>query len=282
MTEISHQILDWSLLSKQFLPRDKNAHKGDFGHVLIVGGDYGMAGAVRLCAEAALRSGAGLVSVATRPEHIAIVTGACPEIMCHAITRSDDLLPLLKKASVIVCGPGLGQSDWSKKLFETVLQEAKPMVLDADALNLLAQVPTKKSHWILTPHVGEAARLLKSNTTDIQKNRLESTQQLLKNYGGVVVLKGANSIIQQENELPAICNAGNPGMATAGMGDVLSGIIGGLLAQHFSSFAAAKTAVMLHATAGDLSAKESGERGMIATDLLCQVRKLVNPTNNKV
>ena len=280
MSEELDHVLDWQLLSQQLLPREKNAYKGDFGHVLVIGGDYGMGGSVRLAAEAVLRVGAGLVSVATRAEQVAAVTSVRPEIMCHDIFNANDLLPLLKKASVILCGTGLGQSAWSKNLFEAVLQESKPTVLDADALNLLAQNPQKKSHWILTPHPGEAARLLRSNTAEIQHHRQESIQHILENYGGTVVLKGAGTIVQSENSAPAFCHAGNPGMATAGMGDVLSGVIAGLLAQHFLLLDAAKIGVMLHAKAADLAARESGERGMIATDLMPFIRRLANPVNS--
>lgn len=271
----SLEILDWALLSKQFSSRDRHAHKGDFGHVLMIGGDYGMGGAIRLSAQAALRVGAGVVTVATRQEHIALVCASYPEIICHGIHDASDLSPILKKATVIVIGPGLGQSDWSKNLMQAALQASKPMVIDADALNLLSKSPQKKDHWILTPHVGEAARLLHCTPLEIQADRFSASKKLLDSYGGVVVLKGCESIVAIENEYPSVCKAGNPGMATSGMGDVLSGVIAGLLAQHFSLLSAAKTGVLLHAMAGDKAAQK-GERGMIASDLMTPLRQLVN------
>lgn len=271
-----YQILDWELLSQQFKPRDPAAHKGDFGHVLVIGGDFGMPGSVRLAGEAALRVGAGLVSIATHPEHVAVVSSGCPEIMCHAIDTADKVKPLLEKATVIVLGPGLGQGSWSRDLFELVLQAPQPMVIDADALNLLSVMPQKKSNWILTPHPGEAARLLHCETEEIQEERFESANAIVNQYGGVVVLKGAGSIVQAENDKPFICKAGNPGMASGGMGDVLSGVLGGLIAQHFSLLNAAKTGVLLHAMAGDEAAAKMGERGLLASDLIPYLTKLVN------
>lgn len=273
-----YQNLDWSLLSRAFLPRNRDANKGDFGHICIIGGDYGMAGAVRLCAEAALRVGAGLVSVATRPEHVAAIVSARPEIMCHGVKKSADLLPLLKKATVVVLGPGLGQSEWSHELFHAAMTVDCPAVIDADALNILSQSPIKKDHWILTPHPGEAARMLQCTTNDVQSDRLSAAKKCAVDYGGVVVLKGSGTVVTSEYETPFLCSSGNPGMATAGMGDVLSGVLGGLLAQHFSLLSAAKTGVLLHALAGDSAARDGGERGLIASDLMPHLRHLVNPT----
>lgn len=276
MESALYQTLDRTLLSSVFLPRARDAQKGDFGHVLVIGGDYGMGGAVRMAAEAALRVGAGLVSAATHPEQAAIVSSARPEIMCHGIEKAAALSPLLEKCSVVVLGPGLGKSKWSRALFEMVLEYDLPTVLDADALNLLSEAPQMKHHWILTPHPGEAARLLQQDLKTVQMDRIESANALVNRFGGVVVLKGAGTIVQQENTLPVICSLGNPGMATAGMGDVLSGVIGGLLAQHFSLLQAAKIGVLLHALAGDEAAKIHGERGLIATDLMVHLHRLVN------
>lgn len=265
-----------STVYQNFTPRHRTAHKGDFGHVLIVGGDHGMGGAVRLCAEAALRVGAGLVSVATRAAHIALFATR-PEVMCHAVQTADDLTPLIKKATVIVLGSGLGKSDWSHALFQAVLPAKQLKVMDADALNLLAKFPEKQSNWILTPHPGEAGRLLHCTAESVQSNRPSAAKKITEQYGGVVVLKGADTLVQTEHDAPVICEAGNPGMATAGMGDVLSGVLGGLLAQHFSLYEAAKTGVLLHAMAGDVAAREGGERGLLAMDVMPHLRRLVNP-----
>jgi hydroxyethylthiazole kinase-like uncharacterized protein yjeF len=262
-------------LKRLLTPRSRTAHKGDFGHVLVVGGDYGMAGAVRMAGEAALRVGAGLVSVATRPQHIDIVSNMRPELMCHGIRTTNDLKKLLARATVIALGPGLGQSTWSKKLFHYLLKSPQAKVIDADALNLLALHPQKNNNWILTPHVGEAARLLNCTSKEIQTDRLAAAKQLQKKYGGVIVLKGAGTLIITD-KTASICKAGNPGMASGGMGDVLTGVIAGLVAQKINLQHAAELGVYLHATAGDLAAKE-GERGLLASDLMPYLRKLVNP-----
>lgn len=256
-------------------PRPRDWHKGLSGHVLIVGGDYGFAGAVRMAAEAALRVGAGLVSVATRPEHAAEINSHCPEIMAHGVNTLPQLEHLLEQADVVVLGPGLGQSDWAKKLWEQVHSHDTPKVIDADGLNLLAQTTLFHEGWVLTPHPGEAARLLGQTSAEIQQDRFAAGNAINKRYGGVCVLKGAGSLVLAPGVLPAVCDKGNPGMASAGMGDVLSGVIGGLIAQGMPLGIAAKLGVLVHAMAGDLAAKD-GERGMIATDLLPYIRRLVN------
>jgi hydroxyethylthiazole kinase-like uncharacterized protein yjeF len=261
---------------RRLLPsRPRDAHKGLFGHVLVIGGDHGMAGAVRMAGEAALRVGAGLVSVATRSEHIGIVSTARPELMCHGMHHPADLQKLLAHATVIVLGPGLGQSSWSQELFNTALTAEQPKIIDADGLNLLAHRPQKRNDWILTPHVGEAARLLDCTVEEIQKDRVGTAKKLHDKFDGVIVLKGAGSLIATKNSMN-ICNAGNPGMASGGMGDVLSGIIGGLLAQRLELQQAAELGVCLHATAGDYAAKENGERGLLAMDLMRHLQRLVN------
>ena len=258
--------------------RCRGAHKGDFGHVLVIGGDYGMGGAIRLAAEAALRVGAGIVSVATRPEHVNIVSGGRPELMCHQVQQASDLDRLLTRATVIVLGPGLGQSDWARAIFEHVLDAPQPKVLDADALNLLSQMPEQSDNWILTPHPGEACRLLDVPCSDVQDNRYAAVESLQDRYGGVAVLKGVGTLICSPEGETVLCPAGNPGMASGGMGDILSGIIGGLLAQKLSLLQAASVGVLAHARAADEAvAQGGGERGLLATDLLAHIRNLVNP-----
>ncbi len=270
------ELLDYSALKHLLPQRPRDAHKGDHGHVLVIGGDYGMGGAVRMAAEAALRAGAGLVTVATRPEHVSVVNCQRPEIMCQQVANGEDLLPLLERATVVVIGPGLGKSDWAKALLTTVLTTTLPKLLDADALNLLSQMPQKRSDWVLTPHPGEASRLLDCSNSDIQADRFKAAGAIQQQYGGVVVLKGVGTLIKTEHSLE-ICPAGNPGMATAGMGDVLSGVIGGLLAQKLPLAQAAAAGVLVHALAGDRAAVQGGERGLLATDLMQPIRELVNP-----
>ena len=256
-------------------PRSRDWHKGLSGHVLIIGGDAGFSGAPRMAGEAALRVGAGLVSIATRPENAAEMNITCPEIMCHGVHGVNDLLPLMKKADVIVLGPGLGQSEWAKTLWACVCETTLPLVVDADALNILSMQHVIKQNWILTPHPGEAARLLQVTSQHIQQNRLAAVKDISHRYGGVCVLKGAGTLVHAQDSLTALCDKGNPGMATAGMGDVLSGVIGGLLGQHIPLFDAAKMGVCMHAIAGDMAAQD-GERGTIATDLMQYLRKLAN------
>lgn len=259
-------------------PRRTTDHKGRFGHVLIVGGNVGMAGAARLAGEAALRSGAGLVSVAVRPEAVAVVGAGRPELMVRGVGCPADLEPLLARASVIALGPGLGQDDWARQLLQRVLGAGQPKVLDADALNLLAAVPARRDDWVLTPHPGEAARLLGWTTTEIQADRLGALQALIERYGGVTVLKGHGSLIGAAERRPWLIDAGNPGMATAGTGDVLTGISAGLLAQcPEDPLRAAAAAAYTHAVAGDRAAA-AGQRGLLAGDLLAQLRRVLNPS----
>lgn len=263
------------VLSKSLPSRPRYAHKGHCGHVLIIGGDVGYSGAARLAGMAALRVGAGLVSIATHPENAVVMNVICPELMCHAVQTVEQLIPLLSKASVVVIGTGLGQSDWAKALFHAALSIDKPLIVDADGLNLLAQSPCKKTSWVLTPHVGEAARLLAVTTSVIQTDRFQSVKALQQQYGGVVLLKGAGTLIASENTL-AVSNTGNAGMASGGMGDVLSGVIAGLIAQGLSLQEATQQGVYAHGWAADEAVKVDGERGLLASDLLPHLRRWVN------
>lgn len=265
-----------SLPAELLPPRPRAAHKGDFGHVLVIGGGKGMPGAARLCGEAALRAGAGRVSLATDPAHAAMLTVTRPELMSHAIDRASDLRPLMEKADVIAFGPGLGRSDWAESVYELVAADSRPAVWDADGLNWLAQRPAQAARRIITPHPGEAAALLGVRTADIQADRIAAVNALRDRFGGVVVLKGAGSLVSAGNGVPSICTAGNPGMASAGMGDVLTGIIAALLGQGFTAEQAAILGVQAHAQAGDIAAR-GGERGMIASDLINALRVIVNP-----
>ena len=280
--------IDFEAIKHLLASRNTNAHKGDFGHVLVIGGDKGFGGAALMAGESAARSGAGLVSVATHPFHCAAFIARCPELMVKAIEESDDLVSLLPSASVVVMGPGLGQSDWSRLCMKLTLEKLAlhpvPLVLDADALNLLGEglgknVITQLSDVIITPHPGEAARLLNCKTVDIQKDRIAAAAQLQETFGGISTLKGVGTLICYSlNERQQIeqCMYGNPGMASGGMGDVLSGILGGMLAQGYSLIDSARLGVCIHSKAADLQAESSGERGLLATDLLNSVHRLVN------
>ena len=268
--------IDYEQFLPLLAPRQRNAYKGSYGHVLVVGGDSGFPGAARMAAEAAARVGAGLVSVATRAAHAASLTTARPEIMAHGVETLNELMPLIKRASVIAIGPGLGQSEWAQLLMGRVLESGLPLVIDADALNLLAEDPTGSPDWVITPHPGEAARLLQQSTADIQQDRFAVASALHKLFPGPVVLKGSGSLVVDSEGAVSVCDAGNPGMASGGMGDVLTGVIAGLIAQRLNLNDAVKLGVCLHAAAAD-RASVNGERGLLASDLMPHLRKLVNP-----
>lgn len=258
-------------------PRARDAHKNHSGHLLVVGGDHGTAGAVRLAAEAGLRGGAGLVSVATRREHTAAMTQARPELMCRGVEVADDLTPLLPRATVVAVGPGLGQDEWGRRLWARLLDSDCALVVDADALNLLAADPRRRDDWILTPHPGEAGRLLGCDAARIQADRPAAVRELARRYGGAAVLKGAGTLVCAGDGPLYLCRAGNPGMAVGGMGDLLMGFIAALRAQGLTPVDAARLGAYVHARAGDLAAREGGERGLLPSDLLPWLRRLVNP-----
>jgi NAD(P)H-hydrate epimerase len=216
------------------------------------------------------------VTLATDPQHAAVLNLGRPELMCRGIAAPGDLEPLLARADVVAVGPGLGQGDWGRGLLQRVLRSGRPLVVDADALNLLAQAPQHRADWVLTPHPGEAARLLGVSSAEIQQDRFAAARGLAERYGGTLVLKGAGTLIQSAaGGAPALCSAGNPGMASGGMGDLLTGLIAALAAQGLGLELAATMGVCLHAAAGDLAAMD-GERGLLASDLLPPIRRLAN------
>lgn len=267
--------IDDRIVQKALPRRKRSAHKGKFGHVLIVGGGPGMPGAVRLCGEAALRSGAGLVSIATHPTHSQQVPAGRPELMCHAVEHAGDLEPLIEKATVVAIGPGLGTGDWAIALLATVMATSIPVIADADALNLLAGSDERHDDLVLTPHPGEAARLLEISVAEVQSDRCAALAAIAARYSATVVLKGSGTLVSSAKGEPWLCSAGNPGMASAGMGDVLTGIIAAFRGQKLSTELAAVAAVQVHARAGDAAAA-AGERGMLASDLIEEIRTWVN------
>jgi NAD(P)H-hydrate epimerase len=269
----SASLLDYGVSHLEKRPR--NAHKGLSGHVVIIGGGRGMPGAAIMAGRAALRSGAGRVSILTTSEHAALIPMHCPELMAHGVAQASDARSVLEQATCLVIGPGLGQEEWSRKLFDVALEYPLPTVLDADALNLLAVSSRRGGDWLITPHPGEAGRLLNKEARDIQADRFSAVQALRERYSATVVLKGAGTLVAGSNAM-SVCPAGNPGMATAGMGDILSGILGALLAQGLDCDEAATKGVCIHAVAGDRAA-EDGEIGLMATDLLEFIRGAVNP-----
>jgi len=274
------QALSFSDMSGWLKPRPRDANKGSFGHVLVVGGDYGMPGAVRLAGEAALRVGAGLVTVVTRPEHVTAVVSGRPELLCYGLQSPQDeaFKTCLARATIVVLGPGLGQSYWSESFFDAICQQSTiPLLIDADGLNWLAKKQlnwTPRTHCIFTPHPGEAARLLNITISDIQVDRIQATRMLQMRFGGVFVLKGADTLCAN-GEAIRVCHAGNPAMASAGMGDVLSGVITGLMTQGLTAWQATQMGVLLHATAGDVMLKKQGGPGLLAHDLLPAIHTLL-------
>jgi ADP-dependent NAD(P)H-hydrate dehydratase / NAD(P)H-hydrate epimerase len=257
--------------------RRREANKGDFGRVLIVGGAPGMPGAVRLAGESCLRVGAGLVTVATAPENLSAVVAGRPELIVHGLRDAAGLEPLLQRSDVVAVGPGLGQSSWSQTLFSLVCASGKPLVIDADALNLLAlSARAAPAHSVLTPHPGEAGRLLGSSASAVQSDRMAALQALQARHPeSVIVLKGAGTLIGVAREVPAICERGNPAMAAPGMGDVLTGALAGILAQCRDPWRAARAAVLAHALAGDDLARDRS-RGLLALELAEALSRWVN------
>lgn len=255
-------------------PRPQNAHKGLFGHVLIIGGDYGMAGAPLLAAEMSLRAGAGLVSLASRPEHTHAIIAHTPEIMSLSIQSANQLYSFIDKATVIGIGMGLGQKAWGQSLLSLVATTNHTQVWDADALNLLAtgSVSVPKGS-ILTPHLGEAARLLGTDIKTIQSDKEKAIVTLRDRYDCHIVLKGRGTLIAGLDNSLTICEHGHSAMAGAGLGDVLSGLICALLAQHLPPAKAAQLAVWLHAKAGEQLGKQG--RGLLASDLAPIIRQLL-------
>jgi ADP-dependent NAD(P)H-hydrate dehydratase / NAD(P)H-hydrate epimerase len=268
--------IDAGWLDGRLPPRHRNAHKGHYGHVLAVGGDLGYGGALRLCAEAALRVGAGLVSALTRSAHRSALLAALPECMVVGSDHGELPVELLRRATVLALGPGLGREEWGRDLYPRLVDGDCPAVLDADALNLLAERPRRLPGRVLTPHPGEASRLLGlAGAAEVQADRFDALQRLVDRYACTVVLKGAGTLVGAPGETPRVIDAGNPGMASGGMGDVLTGVVAGLLAQGLAPFEAAATGALLHAAAGDDAAAD-GTRGLLASDLFPHLRRLAN------
>src|SRR5258708_1459068 len=256
--------------------RARSANQGKFGRVLVVGSGSGMPGAVRLAGEACLRVGAGLTTVAVAPENVAAIAAGRPELICVALSDVGMLDELIGRADVIAVGPGLGPSAWARDALGRVLGCGKPLVIDADALNLLAESGSAaREDWILTPHPGEAGRLLGVSAQDIQRDRLGALDELLERFHGTIVLKGAGTLVGARGRTPGVCERGNPGMATAGTGDVLTGAIAGILAQCRDHWTAARVGVLVHAMAGDAAAR-GGERGLLASDVARELHHCVD------
>lgn len=286
-------IIDGRLCARAFPVRERNGHKGDYGHVLVVGGSSGFSGAPALTALGALRAGAGLVTAALPASLVnGPIASIAPEAMAHPIAGHRGRLDCnkfltwlysRKPFDVIAVGPGLGQNEETAGVVKALLEiEGRRLVLDADALNMIAAAETgledvarrtSGGERIITPHPGEAARLLKVDVDDVNADRIGAAGKLAELTGAVVVLKGHGTIVCQNGRKPVICDAGNPGMGTGGSGDVLTGMIAALWGQNHDAFTAAEFGVWLHATAGDLAAEEVGEESLIARDIARYIGK---------
>lgn len=265
--------IDGHVAARALPPRRRTSHKGAHGRVVIVGG-HAMPGAARLAGEAALRAGAGLVSVVTSAASAGAILAGRPELIVRHELRPEDL-ESREAPGALALGPGLGLGDESQRVFHAAVAGRGRSVIDADALTLLAANPQKSEHWVLTPHPGEAARLLGSDARAVQQSRLDTVRAIVDRYGGTCVLKGANTLVHGATPVPWVCDRGNPGMATAGSGDVLTGVIAALLAGVDKTLDAALAGVFLHAEAGDRAAR-AGMRGMIASDIVAELRGVVN------
>ncbi len=274
-------LIQETFLLESLPRRHRNTHKGSFGWMLGVGGNHGMSGAIRLAGEAALRSGAGKVTLATRADHAGLVNMTCPELMVRGVEDAAQLRVLRDQANVVVTGTGLGQTEWAQNMLSACLESTVPVVIDADGLNLLARIlkasdDPPRGEWVMTPHPAEAGRLLGCRPGDVQADRVGSALRLAQQCDAVVVLKGCGTVIAEAGGRYAICPFGNPGMASAGTGDVLAGVIGAMVAQGLDLWQAALSGVLAHALAGDLAAEQIGERGLLASDITDRLPAVLN------
>jgi len=254
-------------------PRASQTHKGQLGRVLVIGGDHGLSGAPILTGRAALRAGSGLVTLASRGRTAAAALAAQPELMARDVSDPEPLQALLETTDVLALGPGLGRSDWSLALWRKAVVADRPLVLDADGLFWLSEEPVQRGDWVLTPHPGEAARLLGVSVDEIQTDRFSAARALADRYQAVVVLKGFGSLIATPAGEVQVCPYGNPAMASAGMGDALTGIIASLLGQGIDLERAAAVGVVVHALTGDVAAR--GRRQILASDLIDHLEKVL-------
>jgi len=260
-------MLEKSDFNSTGLSRKHNSHKGLFGSVVIAGGHDGMLGALILSGHAALRSGCGLVEVVSNNEQAVMISVHCPELMTASSIKASRLMD---KTDVIAVGPGLGLNSQSKEVLQYCTDQKKPLVIDADALTLIANNCQFNKNAVLTPHPKEAATLLNTDVQSIQNNRILAAQSISKKYQAVTVLKGSGTVITDNNGQVYICPYGYSGMATAGMGDVLTGIVAGLMAQGLTCLSAAISATLCHALAAESCHKGNG---LLASDVINQLPK---------
>ncbi|MCY4050897.1 MAG: NAD(P)H-hydrate dehydratase [Gammaproteobacteria bacterium] len=284
--EGSHEDTHYAELIEPF-PLDSrvhNSHKRRYGDLAIFGGFTGMFGAVLLAGRAAMRAGCGLTTVVSKQKHADILAVHCPELMSLDFAKEKKVEDLLERVDALVVGPGLDDGKWAQRVFSRILDFHGPVVVDAGALRILAKPAyrMRRDNWILTPHPGEAAALLDCDSMDIQTDRIESAREITSIYGGICILKGSGTIVAySESETPKICDRGNPGMATAGMGDVLSGILGAYSIYDMSISKCAELGVWVHSYAADLAIEESTEHSLIASDVIDVLPKVYQALENQ-
>ena len=289
--EIKLFLIEKKDIAACFSPRKFQSHKGDYGHLQVIGGSTGKTGAVSLCANAAMRCGTGLVTLgiakslnpSVEPQVIEPMTYPLPDSEKGFLSDNcfEQILSLLKDKQALALGPGIGTNDGTKKLVQSLIEKCEvPMVIDADAINCIAKntevLKKKNSPAILTPHPGEMARLCNMSTTEIQADRIGIASKFAKNHDVILILKGAQTIISLPDGRSYICPTGNPGMASGGMGDVLTGIIAGFCAQGFSPENASLAGVFLHGMCADILSKNIGGFGFVATDMIQMIPKTIN------
>ncbi|MGL6259766.1 NAD(P)H-hydrate dehydratase [Vibrio sp. WXL210] len=272
------EVISDKYLSSFTIKRRATAHKGSHGRLLVVGGAAGMLGAVRLASGAALRVGAGLVRACVDEQSLPALQAGQPELMASRWGQCAQ--QQLAWADALVLGPGLGQGVKADSVCKSVFEHqfmanCAGMVVDADGLNYLANHPRTHHHWVLTPHPGEAARLLNCSIQEVERDRYAAVAALWQRYRGIIVLKGAGTLIF-DGHTTWVCTQGNPGMATGGMGDVLAGLIGAFIAQGYSLIEATLLGVYIHSSSADVCAEQSGEIGLLASDLIPELRKMIN------
>lgn len=275
---------------KIFKKRKRNTHKGDYGHVLIIAGSIGFTGAAYLSSEAALLMGSGLVTCAIPKSLNVIMARKLTEVMTlpledrgkgyFLVSFFSEIMKFSKKIDALAIGPGISQKDETKKLVKKLIQNLDvPIVLDADGINCIADEPQilkkAKGALVITPHPGEMSRLIHKSVKYIQKNRKKIAKEISKKYRATVVLKGMNTVVASPVGYIYVNKTGNPGMASGGVGDVLTGMITSLLGQGFVPFEAAKYGVYLHGLAGDIAAKEKGEISLRAQDILDNIHNAI-------
>jgi len=268
-------LLEDELIKTSLTQRKKSSHKGSHGKGVIIGGGAGMTGAVILAATAALKTGIGMITTLSHPQSIVPVVVSQPEIMASEWNDKALVNNKLDWCNVVAIGPGLGRDQYAEELYQQISQSELPKVIDADGLFFLGLYPNHDDQRIITPHPGEAAKLLGCSIQTVERDRYHAVQDLQHKFGGIVILKGAGTLIC-DSEQCFVCCAGNPGMATAGMGDVLTGVITSFIAQGHSLLEAAKLGVLVHSLAADQNAETYGERGLVASDLFHHLRNLVN------